>query len=165
MRFALIAFALLVISIPRIRLFLKNIFSPAIRDEWTISEGERDGLPMIVRFNAGLRSVLGDKRYPFRVGIAVPLQSPQPGGLPSSEENLALNDIEDEIINLFNNHQRGFLSAVITTNAMKEYMVYSRTDTVADIIDALNDQFPGYAFQHYVARDEAWEGYKNLIPV
>jgi|HubBroStandDraft_1064217.scaffolds.fasta_scaffold138679_2 hypothetical protein len=50
---------------------------------WSIAEGQNDGRVMIVRSNAGYRdfgSVPG-----YEVGIAVPLRSAEPTGLPSHQ--------------------------------------------------------------------------------
>jgi hypothetical protein len=134
-----------------------------IKEQWAMLQGEYGGKLMLVRFNTGVKSLVGSKSYPFRIGIAIPFKKPQSNGLPSGEENLCFNQIEDEIGNFFNKEQRGFVCAIITTNGMKEYMNYSQSDDFSDLMSRLKQKFPEYVFQIYAARDENWEVYQKFV--
>lgn len=125
-------------------------------------QGGKEGKPLIVRLNTGVQSIIGNKLYPFRIGIAIPLTKPQENGLPIGEENLFFNQIEDEIVAYFGKEQRGFVCAIVTTSGMKEYMTYSKTDDIKNLIETLKLKFPGYDFQNYVEKDEHWDGYKEF---
>jgi hypothetical protein len=56
---------------------------------------------MIVRLNSGYRRFGSVPGYKDQVGIAVPLHSPAPAGLPSPEEGEQLQVIEDRIHDSF----------------------------------------------------------------
>jgi hypothetical protein len=66
---------------------------------WAIAEGQNDGHVMIVRSSAGYRDFGRVPGYEHQVGIAVPLRSAEPTGLPSPAEDAELGEIEDLISN------------------------------------------------------------------
>jgi hypothetical protein len=134
-----------------------------VKDQWSVLQGEYNGKPMLTRLNIGIKPLVGNKSYPYRIGIAVPYINPQSNGLPSGEENLRFNDIEDKINNYFSKKQIGYLCVIITTNGMKEYMIYSKVDKISDLIDSLKQNNSDYDFQHYVSRDDGWEGYNQFL--
>jgi len=86
---------------------------------WTVAEGEYKGKPMFVRINDGYRRFMVIPGYGHQVGIAVPLNEPEPSGLPSSAENGELDLIEDAICNALETAKESLFVAVITTSGMR----------------------------------------------
>lgn len=136
---------------------------PEIKDEWKITEGRYDGHDIIVRFNVGVQGIVGGKRYPFRVGIAIPLQKPNKNGMPQDDEFLVLRKMEDEIYDYFDVAHRGVTCVVITTQGMRELIIYSKKNDVSELIKILSQGFPSHDIQHYVEKDKDWEGYQQWI--
>jgi len=134
-----------------------------IKDQWSVFQGNHDGMPSFFRLNTGVESMIGDRAYSFRIGIAVPLKRPQENGLPSEEENVYVNQIEDEIFTFFDKELRGFVCVIIATGGMKEFMMYSKIENIEELIGELKSKFPEYDFQHYVVKDENWDGYKGFM--
>lgn len=132
-----------------------------IKDEWSVGEGEHEGHRLIARVNVGVRQIVGDGQYPFRAGIAIPFRSPQHDGMPGEEENQLFNRIEDTIYDYFSSKRSGMLCLIITTQGMKEFIAYSTSDDIAELIESLSQAFPAYNFQHYIERDEDWSVYQD----
>lgn len=128
-----------------------------IKDEWLIAEGYHEGQRLIVRINVGLRPLIGNSQYPFRVGIAIPFAAPQADGMPSEDELTRYARIEDMLVSRFDVDQTGILCAVITTQGMREFVVYSKTDKASDIIEDVSLHFPDYDFQRIVEEDMNWD--------
>ncbi len=134
-----------------------------IEGPWSVSQANHDGKPVFLRLNTGVEPMIGDKVYSFRIGIAVPLQRPREDGLPSEEENIYFNQIEDEIFTFFDKELRGFVCVIIATGGMKEFMTYSKIENIDELIGGLKLKFPEYDFQSYVVKDENWDGYKEFM--
>jgi hypothetical protein len=151
-------------------MFLKNLFghkntnNSPIKDQWSVLQGSNEDNPMIIRLNTGVKSIVGQAPYVYRIGIAVPLLQPQENKMPSPKENLDFNNIEDEIYNLFEKNNEAYVCAIITTNGMKEYLIYSSTDlNINKNIEILKSKFSKYEFQNYVQKDSNWDVYKSLL--
>lgn len=131
--------------------------------EWSILKGSYEGKSLVVRLNNGVKRFVGDKRYTYKIGIAVPLKNPSETGLPSEEENIRFFEIEDRITRYFNENNCGHLCVVIATQGMKEFMSYATVDNIDDLIIMLTEDFSGYDFQHYVEKDTQWDGYRQFL--
>ena len=128
-----------------------------IKDEWFIAEGRHEGQRLLVRLNIGARPMVGDKQYPFKVGIAIQFKSPQADGMPNEDELQRFARIEDMLFNRFDVEHTGVLCIVITTGGMREFVIYSKIDNVSDMIEDVSLHFPTYDFQHYVEQDKNWD--------
>lgn len=131
-------------------------------EKWSIANGEYGGKPLIIRLNMGADTLLREGRYPYRVGIAVPLLHPEETGLPIKEENEIFLGIEDTLLELLDKEGAGVLCAVISTNGMKEFMLYVNNEDVSATLELLRKDFSSYDFQHYVTEDRKAEGYEQL---
>lgn len=132
-----------------------------IEDLWNIGESQYGGHRLILRHNIGAQSMVGDGRYSFRVGIAIPFKSPQKDGMPGEDEIESMQHIEDMIYDYFHEGYKGVLCIIITTQGMKEFIIYSMTNDVAELITSLSQHFRLYDIQHYVEQDEEWNTYRQ----
>jgi len=80
--------------------------------------------------------------------------------LPTENENLILWQIEEEIFNILQEEVRGFVSLIITTKGMREFVIYSKENKYEDIIEKLKSTFLKYDFQSYIEEDPDWLGYR-----
>lgn len=140
--------------------------SPAypIESKWNVAAGQHDGHKLFVRRNASAAGLIGHADYVHRVGFAVPLLQSDEEGLPSTEESLVLNDIEDALSDRLEAGQDGLLAVVVTTSGMREFVFYTRKPgTVETIVAEVRQSFPSHKIQFYVAADKNWDGYRQFL--
>ena len=133
--------------------------SSAIKDEWLTAEGRHEGQRLIVRLNTGVGSLVAHKKYPFRIGIAIPFNSPQENGLPNKDELQRFERIEDTIFNRFQVDETAVLCAILTTNGMREFILYSQIDDISTMLEDVSSHFSEYNFQRNVEQDADWQEY------
>jgi Family of unknown function (DUF695) len=130
---------------------------------WSVARADHDGKPMIVRLNDGLRDIAGHKRYPTQAGIAIQCNSPDEHGLPSPRDTAALDAFEDQFEQLFCEGQAALFAAVISTNGMREFVLYVSDES------RFREQFRRWAespkshrIQMILRRDASWSVYRTL---
>ena len=130
---------------------------------WSVGESQYDGKVMIVRSNTGYRELKRVTGYEHQVGIAVPFRSPEPSGLPSPEEHVELDAIEDAISNSLQEQAESLLVAIITTSGMREFVFYTRApQEVQHRFEQLRSRIASHEIQMMIQLDEAWEIYTEL---
>ena len=67
-------------------------------NNWGVAQTDDDGSPLIVRYNQAARDWCGHPKLPVKLGFAIPLNRTNEGGLPDSDENRQLNEIEDLLL-------------------------------------------------------------------
>jgi len=135
-----------------------------LADDWRVAEGEHNGNPMIVRLNTAYRKFAGVEGYDHQVGIAMPLLDPQPSGLPSTDENAALDEIEDNLCGLFESGKESIFVAVITTSGMRELVFYTRDpENVKAKFEQAKSSVDGHEVQLLIQPDRDWKIYERLI--
>ena len=130
---------------------------------WSLGSGQHDGKVMIVRCNKGYRAFGSVTGYEHQVGIAVPLRSPEPNGLPSPAENKELGAIEDTICNSLQVQAESLLVAIITTGGMREFVFYTRApQQVEERFAHLHEDITSPEIQLMIRPDKAWGLYAQL---
>ena len=101
--------------------------------------------------------------YTHQIGIAAPLLSPQPNGLPGSEENIVLGEVEDVIRQALQSEAESLFIAVITTKGMREFVFYTQSPEGARArFGELIDQLQSHQLQLMIQPDENWDLYAAL---
>jgi hypothetical protein len=122
--------------------------------------GTADGNLAYIRGNTALRGLKGRERFPYRVGFAVTFRKPNRYGLPTDDEARELTSLENEIDRAMSGKKLGFLSLVITTGGMREYVFYSnQPDAVRREIKKMGGRMRGRDVRSYVTADPGWEIY------
>lgn len=135
-----------------------------IDDAWSVSQGEHNGKPIIVRANAGYRKFRGVIGYEHQFGIAVPLHAPGPTGLPSSIESGELDSIEDSICDLFETERESLYVAAISTNGMREFVLYTLSpEQVKQKFERLKSGVTSHEVQLMIQQDKDWRVYFRLF--
>jgi hypothetical protein len=142
-----------------------KIFKPdtRVKDAWIVAKGQYDGHDIIVRWNDGLKKVVGSGDYLYRLGLAVPFKKPRADGFPGQKEFDLLGKIEDRIVEYYVANNQGVLSVAITTNGMKEFLIYSKQFDMSQLVEMLYLSFPSHEIQHYAQLDIEWDGYKEWV--
>jgi hypothetical protein len=130
-------------------------------ESWVIAEGEHEGHRLIVRQSVGVRPLVGNEHYPYRVGIVALFKEPQEDGMPNEDELDILRDIEDTVYDYLYAKQTGVLCFVITTWGMRELVAYSKSEDIQRLVALLAKQFQGYEIQHLVEEDKDWDIYRQ----
>ena len=133
-------------------------------DTWSVARGTRIGMPIVIRFRDGLKEAVGHPRYPFQIGIAIPLLHPTVDGLPEDSEAKELDTIESSLKNVIVAGGGVFVMA-ITTNGMRELVFYfpnMDATIIQDTVDSLS--VAPHKLQFMIQEDSRWDTYKTLIP-
>jgi hypothetical protein len=143
-------------------IFRKTPTYPA-ESAWSVFQGQHNGNPMFIRRNESAAQLKGHAEYGYRVGVAVPLLAHNHDGLPSSEEMEALNEIEDALSAAFENQQASLHVLAVTTNAMREFIFYTRVPAEIEArLSTVRRLFPHRELQFYITPDSKWEGYAQF---
>jgi hypothetical protein len=135
---------------------LKAQYLP-IPDGWAVMEGERNGLPVILRCHAGYRAFKGVAGYEYQVGIVVPLCAPEPSGLPSSPEVAELDQMEDAICSALEAERESLFVAVISTGGMREFVFYTRDPEQVKLkFEQLRASIKTHRIQLMIQPDKDW---------
>jgi hypothetical protein len=115
---------------------------------------------LIVRFNASAKDWTGHKELQVKLGFAIPLNNPHPGGLPDPEENQQLNDIEDIVRREVQAKTIGIHVLVLTTGTMREFVFYVAAGAdIAAIHQAAQHAVGTHEVQCQAIMDPDWDAY------
>jgi hypothetical protein len=130
---------------------------------WSVSEGKHNGNPMFVRTNVGYRGLPGVAGYDHQVGIAVPLNHPDPSGFPSPDEGEDLSAIEDMVCRLLDAENESLFVASITTSGMRELVYYTRDPKKVKLkFERVRDSISTHRIQLMIQLDKNWDVYSRL---
>jgi hypothetical protein len=130
---------------------------------WSIATADYDDSPLLVRINSSAKKWLGHKSLGIKLGFAVPLNSPNEGGMPDPEENQQLNDVEDVILREVEARATGILVLVLTTGTMREFVFYITDDAdIATIHEVIQKSVSSHEVQCMAVKDPTWEAFKEF---
>jgi hypothetical protein len=133
-------------------------------EAWVVAQGERNGKPLLLRFNEGAPAAKERPRWPVRVGVAVRFREADGNGFPGAADSPVLDGIEEAIATVL--AERGAMFAfVVTTGGMREFVAYvSEHDDGRAVTEAAQAAGQGWQLQAYGRGDPAWEGYDEFGP-
>lgn len=136
-----------------------------LEESWLISKLNNNGKEYIVRCNAWLWNIIGDTRYPYKVGIAIPIQETGYNGFPTKTENIKFSELEDVIIDEMQNNNESLFAGSITGGGVKEFFLYtSNFEGVKEKLNKIKKLFKNYEFQLNFQKDEKWDVFSQLCP-
>ena len=98
-----------------------------------------------------------------RVGVAVPLNAPDPDGLPTRNEARLLADIEDALVAALHAGSEAVHLLVLTTGGMREFVFHTTSpETVGTAIAEVAARFPSHQVQWFQEEDPDWEVYSQF---
>lgn len=135
----------------------------SIPESWSVSTGENNGQPMFVRKNNACDKIAGNKNYSTNCGIAFKLLSPNADGLPDIENEPELNNLEDDIFDIFESDLNSIVPIVITTSGFREFVIYTKNLAEFNIrLEKLKQKYPKYELTTYNKSDQNWNTYKSF---
>jgi len=134
-----------------------------IPESWSVLSGENDGQPMIIRINDALAQIAGHEDYSINCGIAFKLLFPSGNGLPNIEMEPELNNLEDDIFDMYELDLNAIVSNIITTSGFREYVLYTKNviEFNARLI-TLQEKYKQYELTSYTKKDKPWKTYKSF---
>jgi len=141
---------------------------PKLSDDshsWGVAQADVDSSPLIIRYNESAQSWVGHPELPIKLGFAIPLNSPNEGGLPHSDENEQLNDIEDIAVREIEARTQSLLAMVLTTGVMKEFVFYIPKGTdIKSIHEAIQSAVTTHEIQCMAINEPKWDSYRQFAP-
>jgi hypothetical protein len=118
---------------------------------------------MFVRVNTGAAPLIGDPRFPQRLGVAVPLLAPNADGFPRPQEAYELGEIEDQLVTALTSGGDAVFVLAITTGGAAEFVFYlsDATSGVASV-ERLGRASSGHELQHLAEADPEWELFQQF---
>ena len=131
--------------------------------EWSVSLVEDEDGPMIIRLNESASDWTAHPDLPIKLGFAIPLRNPNPGALPSPEENELLNDVEDAVQAAVEKRTIGINTVTITHGVMKEFLFYIPKDVdIKSLHESLQKSISTHEVQCIAESEAKWPTYRNF---
>ena len=135
----------------------------AQNSKWSIGQGVYKGSPIIVRKNTSAKLWLGHIELSLKLSFAVPLNEPKPGRMPTANENMALEKIEDVIDVEVSKYFSGIFMMVITMGTFKEFVFYVKPGPdIGALHLGLKSMVGNYEVQCSGVIDKNWKAYKSF---
>lgn len=131
---------------------------------WDVVQGEYNGSVLIARVNASAQAFRGHPELDHQVGIAVPFLAPTEHGLPGDQDTAGLNELEDALVPLFEHDGNALLVTVITTQGMREFVLYSKDprESHARFEKLKASVSSGHEVQLMIQPDPEWKTYARF---
>ena len=131
---------------------------------WQLSQGMSGDTPIIVRRNTHLEPFAGETPLTLKIGFAIPLNTPNPGGMPDPDENEAIGNLEDTIFDALRKSGPSVFALAISTGTYKEFVFYAQPDMdIKSVHEGLLQDVKSHDVQCYAEMDPKWETYKDFI--
>jgi len=141
---------------------------PSLSDDqqtWGVAEAGFGSSPLIIRYNESARNWIGHSELPIKLGFAIPLNSPNEGGLPYPDENEQLNEIEDIVVREIASRSYGLHALALTTGVMKEFVFYiPRNVDIKAIHESIQATVDTHQVQCMAEMEPKWESYTQYAP-
>lgn len=141
---------------------IENIL--ALEQKWVVAEGIYANEPLMMRCNVTVKDWIGHNALPIKLGFAIPLNTPCNGGLPHSDENDRISEIEDIIIEEVKKRATGLQVLSLTTGVMKEFIFYiSNGADIEGIHKAVLERVETHDVQCMAVNDCEWSSYREFM--
>lgn len=135
----------------------------ALDERWSVSHGEYEGRPLIVRVNLGAAAAIGHPEFTHQVGVAFPLRAPDSNGFPSHDEGEQLSQIEDLLAERLEADRQCIHVATVSTGGMREFVFYSSDpESTHILLEELASEVSSHEVQHIVQPDPKWSVYRQF---
>lgn len=129
-------------------------------DTFSFAELKEDGKTFLLRFKNNQLRFAESGKYPFQIGIAIPLHNNK-NGFPTKEENGQLFVLEERLIKEFATNNIALFVGSIVGGGMKEFVFYTGDHKAsAKIFEKMRDQIKHHELQCVINNDPEWNNYK-----
>ena len=132
--------------------------------EWSAHVSEKEGFFTSLRVNESIDDYICHPQYRFFLGLSVCLKKVDETGFPYEEEKNVLAELEDLIIEQLVDNQLCVLTAVLTSQGNREFMLYTYTPEQCEkVIAVLKDNWVYHDIQYVLEEDANWNVFEALI--
>lgn len=135
----------------------------SVPQSWSVLKGENEGKVMLIRKNFGCEKIAGHELYNMNCGIAFKLLFPTADGLPNLDSEPIINQMEDEIFEVFESDLNSIIPIVISTSGFREFVIYTKdANEFEKRFEKLKFKYNQYELTCFCHSDPNWETYKSL---
>lgn len=132
------------------------------KDTFSFFTVQEEDKTYIYRSRNNMQRYAKSRKYPYQIGIAVPLYSIN-NGFPSKEENEQLLILERILEKEFSKNNIALFVGAIMGGGMKEFVFYTGNHkAAAKIYERLKDEIKHHELQCMIQEDPDWKTYKIL---
>ncbi len=134
---------------------------------WLITQNTNPDSPgFILRINETAKNFEGKPAFPYQFYLTIPIKSPKPDGLPTTDEYDALVDIENAAVAMLEKANESILVAVVTTQGKRDMIFYSvNREGPKSKVAQLQQQNPSHELLFEIQDDPQWKIYKDLLEI
>ena len=131
-------------------------------DKWSIGIGTDHRFQMIVRFRNEIPEGVKPENYPELVTVSWNYE-PRDNGMPVSEDNARMEQLEDLLDKSLESNKQGFMMAATTCNGRREWQWYARDhNEFRELLNAAIDGKPAFPVQISFKRDKDWSSFRAI---
>ena len=120
--------------------------------------------PVSINVDLGIQPFVPLTDMPFVMIVRLKLQESDDNGMPSQDEVMVLNDLEEKLVDQLSRGQGALYVGRFTQRGIREYYFYT-SDTLGYQQRMGNAfvTFPSYQWLAQSKRDEAWQNYLSVL--
>jgi hypothetical protein len=126
-----------------------------------------EGRPAQILINDHFRSSAPIRELPNLAWFGVYCRRPVTTSFWDSNEAVALDALEDKLIQLCDQYGKGWAAYVmrIATRGIREYFIYfGDAAKIGDVLSILRAAHPEYRIEYDMTNDAAWKRYLSCLP-
>jgi hypothetical protein len=133
-------------------------------DTWSVATGEDDGKPLIFRIRNQPPSFASKKKvFPHLLAVTWQFESLDGSGMPSEEAVARMAQLEDLLMEAFENARQGFLTVIVTGNGVREWQWYARNpDDAMKLVNETLGEMEPFPVEFSFQSDPKWSGYSRF---
>jgi hypothetical protein len=138
--------------------------SQGIQHDWENYVVSIDGRPVSINVDLGLFTAAPIKERPFVIILRTKIKNPDTKGMPYSEEQGTLLQIEDSLIDELGKETGAIFAGRFTQRGLREFYFYA-PDTIGyekGVKQAMKN-FPAYEWLSRAKEDKKWENYYTVL--
>jgi hypothetical protein len=129
-------------------------------DDWLIARMQRNGFPLMVRMATAYRDLGSVPGYEHKIVVVIPIQNPQPSGMPQGDEFDALKSVELSICNMLETENESLCVLAITGCGTRDLIFYTRNPEKArEMIARAQESILSHKIDADIEPDRGWELY------
>jgi hypothetical protein len=127
-------------------------------ESFVVLQSNMDGHPLMAMIDLSLGKYGSKSSFPWFLSISAPLIDPTKDGLPSSDDNLALNAWEDFLERALTSEGRFVYVGHVTWNGSRELLYYvEKPELVVASLKKLQGEHATRPFAFRCEPDEKWD--------
>jgi hypothetical protein len=129
-------------------------------DDWLIARMRRNGFPLMVRMATAYRDLGKVPGYDHKIVVVIPLNDPQPSGMPQGDEFDALKAVELSVCNLLEAENESLCVLAVTGCGTRDLIFYTRNPEQAhQMIARAQASIVSHKIDAAIEPDQNWELY------